>query len=315
MKRQKTGGQPHGILTPYRIILRLALCLLLLMAPVVKAAGTPVNLDQVVISNAKFTRFNGTEITASGVSVTEQLRLNLNWDASSYQNTIKAGDFFEITLPDQMIYPNIPGAWNFELKDDQNKVIANGVLTPKGNNTTGGGKAVITFTKEVEGKFNNKGHFFMIAKFVENTANVGDNISVSVSLGSQTISTPGIKVTPKAVDNISQEIFRKWIGTVPNDPYHITWALRVNTKEDPLTGIVIKDSLSPSETPITIYQDDKSFTLQKILYIFNDNGEAIGTKYAGPVININEDPRLSIDADGRGFTFRLGDAEPATGAD
>lgn len=72
--------------------------------------------------------------------------LTMDWDATSYQNTLKNGDYFVVNLPDEIRLPP-PGdpSLTFPLYDSDNKIIANAVITPNPPENKGG-KIKITYT-------------------------------------------------------------------------------------------------------------------------------------------------------------------------
>lgn len=301
-KHQTAGwtGKGRRVLL-FLLMWALALCM--------SSPALAAELDQVVLSNFVITKPDGTPIPDSGIAEQGEVRFTVDWDASSYNNTIKAGDFFDITLPVEMTYPNNPGYREFELKDmnDPTKVLADGKITP----ASPGGTVRITFRNTVEGQFKVKGNMYIFARIRKMEGYPGDGKTFTLTLGTQTvISGPPIKVTPVVGYDATKEVANKWIGVVEGDPHHIKWTVRINAQEKLMTNVVVKDDLSLSEKALTYLSD--SFTLQKILYIHDENGVVIGTdtpKHSAVALTPNvAGSGLVIDPDLQHFTFTL----PAT---
>ena len=113
----------------------------------------------------------------------ERFKLALKWDATHYKNTLKEGDYFDVTLPDNMVFPTASSATHFPLLDSEGKVVANAVVSP---NPNGGGKVRATFTSYVNGRYNVKGTMFLEANFSQHKLKYGEVNKFKVVVGKTT---------------------------------------------------------------------------------------------------------------------------------
>ena len=66
----------------------------------------------------------------------EKYKIKLSWDASYYENNLKEGDYFTVTLPDQFKFPASHSANNFDiLAPDGVTPVAKAVVSPGPENT------------------------------------------------------------------------------------------------------------------------------------------------------------------------------------
>ena len=72
----------------------------------------------VTVRNFTIEHTNGS--TSNEFNYYERVKLNLDWDASSYGNTLKENDFFIVKLPDNMRFPTNHAATHFDLKVPDN---------------------------------------------------------------------------------------------------------------------------------------------------------------------------------------------------
>ena len=94
--------------------------------------------------NTKITRFeiktsDGRPIPSGGeYNYWSQFRLDMDWDASSYGNQLKQGDYFIVKLPDQFKYPTSGPTVDFPLyAPDGRTVIANAHVNSNGDEVGG----------------------------------------------------------------------------------------------------------------------------------------------------------------------------------
>ncbi|WP_373105539.1 Cna B-type domain-containing protein [Gemella morbillorum] len=157
------------------------------------AQGTEV--DRV---NTKITRFeikNHDGTPAPGYHYWNQYRLDMDWDASSYGNQLKQGDYFIVKLPEQFKFPTDGPTVDFKLyAPDGKTVVANAHVNSNGEQ--GGGTVKVTFTKYVENRENVKGNLYLQAGFAHSKINVGGDNIIDIQIGSVKKST-NIKIGPK----------------------------------------------------------------------------------------------------------------------
>ena len=142
-------------------------------------------------TDVKITNFDilkkGTQTPAGSVGIADEFDIKFKWDASMYKNTLKKGDYFTITLPDEMKFPTNHSATNFNLKDDEGNIVATAAVSPK---ETGGGTIKVTFTDYVNNRYNIKGNLYLRASFVKTKVKEDQENSFTVSIN-------GKKVTKK----------------------------------------------------------------------------------------------------------------------
>ena len=98
------------------------------------------------------------------VFVTDKFYLDMEWDTSSNGANMKKGDYFDITLPNNMKFPSDSSARDFDIYGDDGKtVIAKAHVTPGADDN--GGKVRVTFTDWVNGKQNVKGKIRLASMF------------------------------------------------------------------------------------------------------------------------------------------------------
>lgn len=223
-------------------------------------AGTPKVVD-VAITN--FELQNLSHETPQTLFYSDTFYLAMSWDASSLGATLHEGDYFDITLPDNMRFPSGTTARDFNLLDDNENVIATAHVTPGEANV--GGNLRVTFTDTVENKYDVKGTIYLAARFNQTQITTSENNTFSITVNGdvsgtpQTIETGVVIKGPKELDN---ECLNKWGQSVYNEPTQAEWWVRINHTKATLSNVVITDTLgSTGET----YLED-SFILRLVEY-------------------------------------------------
>ncbi|MBF1294954.1 MAG: Cna B-type domain-containing protein, partial [Parvimonas sp.] len=220
----------------------------------------------------------------------ERFKLALKWDATKYNNTLKEGDYFDVTLPDNMVFPTASSATHFPLRDSEGNVVANAVVSP---NPNGGGKVRATFTSYVNGRYNVKGTMFLEANFSQDKLKYGQVNKFKVVVGK---TTKEINVKIKGPVGKPTEQLGKWAEEIPGKDDQIKWSLRINFSSGNLTNLKIEDKLLSNETII-----DNSFKVYSIHW--NDLGHYKGSKeLTGAIIKLAPDKKS--------FTVDLSNVKP-----
>ncbi|MFT4445761.1 Cna B-type domain-containing protein, partial [Parvimonas sp. G1967] len=192
-----------------------------------------------------------------------KFRLEMEWDASYYEKTLKEGDYFIINLPKQFKFPKEPAsAVDFKLyAPDGHTVIANAHVDSKGE--AGGGTVKVTFTKYVENRENIKGNLFLEATFAHHHINAGQNNQITVSIGGVPFNIT-VPIGPKP--EINNEIFAKWGEKVTGNENQAKWNLRINHKKGHFSNVVIKDELfvDSGNLPPGIHYLKDTFELKEV---------------------------------------------------
>ena len=120
--------------------------------------GVPVN-----VTITKFQILNINKEEVHSIYQSDRFYLAMDWDASAAGTNIHEGDYFDITLPDNMKFPAGTTAQDFDLTDADGNVMAKAHVTPGPGDV--GGTVHVIFTKAAENKYNVKGTMYLAAQF------------------------------------------------------------------------------------------------------------------------------------------------------
>lgn len=143
--------------------------------------------------------------TATELFQSDTFYLAMNWDASKNGSNIHEGDYFDVTLPDNMRFPSSTTASSFDLTDEAGTVIAHATVTPGANDT--GGSVHVVFTNAVENKYNVKGTMYLAAQFDETKISTDQENTFSITVngkvaGHSSAKETGVVITgSKPLDN------------------------------------------------------------------------------------------------------------------
>ena len=276
------------------------------MAPS-RDGGTPKEVPATV-TNLTIQNLSGA--TATEMWVTDQFYLAMDWDASQNGADLHEGDYFDITLPDQMRFPPDSVACDFNLYGpDGTTVIATAHVDPG----TTGGTVRITFTDWVEGKENVKGNIRLAARFDQTQVTVGEENTFQIQVGSEVVP---VTVTVTGPTELQDEILGKWGQGVDGAggvliPDLAEWHVRINHMKATRTNVVITDHLSEGTGNETYIAD--SFLLRRVE--MSPTGGTVSTYETMNLVNgttVTGDKgsfTLNIAADGRSFTLDMGDID------
>jgi hypothetical protein len=118
-----------------------SLAVLLVFALALTANASSVKAeDATELTNIKVTDFNlattDVKTPEDGFYSYNRVQLAIACDASAHGNSLKEGDYFTITLPNNFKCPTTSEACNFDLYAPNGSVMAKAVVSP---NTSGGG--------------------------------------------------------------------------------------------------------------------------------------------------------------------------------
>lgn len=226
------------------------------------------------------------------VYYSDRFYLAMTWDATASGNGLHAGDHFDMTLPDQMMFPSDSGARDFDLYgEDGRTVVARAHVEP---GASGGGTVRVTFTDWVEGRRNVRGSIYLASRF--------DTTKLTLDRPNTLQTTVAGQVFPITVDvagprDIQNEVLAKWGGPDSDSP-QAHWTVRINHQRQNLTAARITDSLSGGDGTETYVPD--SFVLRQV--------EMDARGYVTRVVRtVDLAGRLSIAQDGRSYALELGD--------
>ena len=249
--------------------------------------GVPVN-----VTITKFQILNINKEEVHSIYQSDRFYLAMDWDASAAGTNIHEGDYFDITLPDNMKFPAGTTAQDFDLEDADGNVIAKAHVTPGPGDV--GGTVHVTFTKAAENKYNVKGTMYLAAQFDE-TKIIKDAENIfTITVNSQAFSGSVIVGGSKPLQD---EPLAKWGKPVPGHEDQAEWNVRINHKKANLPNAVISDSLSGGSGDERYIAD--SFKLLEVE--FNEYGGIVQE-----IQTVDLTDKLQIAPDGRSFTINLG---------
>ena len=253
--------------------------------------GEPKVVD---VSITNFEIQNLAHQTADSVYYNDTFYLAMDWDASGHGATLQEGDYFDVTLPENMSFPSGTTARDFNLTDEDGNIIATAHVTPGEGDV--GGTVHVTFTDAAEGRYNVKGTMYLAARFDRTQITIGETNTFSISINGEVTSPPieteVIVVGPK---ELQDEYLAKWGQSVTNEPNMAEWYVRINHIKATLSNVILTDSLNnPEETYIP-----DSFVLSLVEF------DSYGNVMSSQVVDISD--KITLSEDLKSFTLNLGD--------
>lgn len=244
------------------------------------------------VTNFTIQNLNGQ--TVNKVFWTDNFYLAMDWDASTNGADLHEGDYFDITLPDEMVFPSDSASVDFNIYgDDGTTVIAKTHVTPGADNK--GGTVRVTFTDWVEGKENVKGNIRLSAKFDREQVTTDEENTFQISVNGQVVP---VTVTVTGPKPLNPEILLKWGQSTSVSKEQAEWWVRINHQKSNLSNAVISDHLSQGTGSETYIAD--SFRLTRVEM---DSYGNVSTAYE----TVDLTDKLSIASDKKSFTLTLGD--------
>ncbi len=230
---------------------------------------------------------------ANKVYWTDKFYLAMDWDAGTNGVDLHEGDYFDITLPDEMVFPSDSASVDFNIyADDGTTVVATAHVTPGTDNK--GGTVRVTFTDWVEGKENVHGNIRLAAQFDRTQVKTGEDNTFQISVSGRVVP---VTVNITGPTELKPEIIGKW-GQSASDKNQAEWYVRINHQKATLSNVVVSDHLSEGADTETYVAD--SFVLTRVeMDAYGD----VKTVYE----TVDLTGKLSIAPDGRSFTLNLGD--------
>ena len=229
---------------------RTSILLFVIMAFGLLAGGAATVFAEAKPVNVKITKFeiqNLDHTTATEIYYTDRFLLMMNWDATHLGTDLHEGDYFDVTLPNNMKFPSDTTARDFDLKDTDGTVVAKAHVTPGPEDK--GGKIHVTFTNAVENKYNVKGTMYLGAKFVRNEVNLNAENTFNVTVNSEVSGqshTINDGVIIKGPKELKDEYLSKWGGSNENNANQAVWHVRINHTKADLNNVVITDTMGNS---------------------------------------------------------------------
>lgn len=266
----------------------------------VNQRGEPKNLISVEISSITLTDVDGTTVTGE-YGYWNTYRFNMKFDATRYGKTLKAGDYFEVTLPKEFKFLKEGAENDIELKTPEDEVCAKAHITP---NELGGGTLRVTFTNYVEEKPDITCKFYTDVTFAHKHIDKnGGNYTITASVkGGNSEKSVNIKVKPKP--GIVNEYFTKWGHTMIGSD--VQWRFRINHNKGHYSNLVISDELfvNSGNLPSKIKYIPETFLLQEVEYDeYGGTGGKVNKQYSYDDMK----KHITFSDDNRKFEFRFKD--------
>ena len=245
----------------------------------------------VALSNVKVTNEKGAPTDT--VLWWETFHVSLDWDASQYKDGLKAGDYFDITLPDVLTLRNDHSVRNFDLLAEDGTVVARAVVTtPHGN----GGTIRVTFTDYVENRTEVKGTLHIMTQLTRGITQLDGDNKLDFTTGGSA-ADGGVHVVGPV--DLQDEVVKKWAFNT--DGQTVTWRVRLNHAKQSHVNVKISDQLTTDNGNLDgIHYIAGSFVLYEVTY--DSKGDEISRVTPGK--DINSDVILS--QDGASFEYPMG---------
>ena len=268
-----------------------------------KAGGGAAEKTSITVAEFEFQRES--EGTQTTIKLDQWYRMKLAWDASAYGNTLQAGDYFVVTLPDELRYATNAAATRFDILAPDGSVVAKAVVDP--NDGAGGGTVTVTFTGYVKNRYNIKGTMFLNAQAVTERVRVNSSNPIRITVG-RTTETTDVYVgagTPARPVHPNQ-VLTKWASTGGSTEEAVLWAARINFAKETLEDVVITDMLHTEDGNLDgLRYDPERFCLYE--REFDAYGHTVRTVQTWDSAALGD--RLQFNADHTGFTLAMGDID------
>ncbi len=199
----------------------------------------------------------------------------MEWDATSYKNGLKSGDYFIAKLPTQLNFLPPGSPETVEIKDQSGNTVAEGKIFELKGEKRFAVKA--TFTDKVEGISIVKGEFHADVKFAyRNIDPHGEKPSIlEVKIGNNFISR---KIWIGNKPYAQEKHFEKWGSAVTGNPLQVQWTIRLNHKKNKYVDWKLEDIILPyHDTTLANSQYiPDSFIIKEVE--LNEWGEVTGVK-------------------------------------
>lgn len=271
-----------------RYVIVLAIILIFALIPVGVFADENKALD-VQLTKLELQNDKGETITET--SIGSSFKLSANY---TINNTIHTGDYFDMTVPEQIDLSSAFTDYNFTLNDSEGEASAHAVVKPS---ETGGGIIHIVFNEKMNGKANLQGNLFFYAKGNEKAVKLGEATPIRVVLNNNNKNSynvsPPVKFTPnKPVSET--EVIGKWANPSKSKD-RADWRIRINKSEQNMNNVVITDKIKSGNGAYL-----PEFELQKVTFAPDGNITNYGEK-------IDVSNKVKYNEDKTSFTLELGE--------
>ncbi len=272
-------------------------------APGGRAGGGEVSeRTQIAITEFEMQSESGTPQTTLKQST--WYKMKLTWDASAYEDTLQEGDYFLVTLPDEMRYPTTHSATHFDIFSPEGDVVAKAVVNSNGD--SGGGTVTVTFTDYVVGRYHVKGTMYLNAVVVTEKVKLNDSNEISITVGASTATIPVNVEAATATPLHPEETLSKWYSRSSSTDEYVQWTARINVAKRTLRNAVLTDTLTANsgESGTYRYIPDRFILCERV---FDEYGNVLSTPQRWDSDQLGD--RLQFNEDYTSFTLDMGDIE------
>ncbi|BDD43488.1 Cna B-type domain-containing protein [Streptococcus ruminantium] len=277
-----------GLKSRFKTIVMLFCLLFQVFAPASTALAeeAPKEVETTITSLKVLRTHNGEE--TDNVFYNGRFYLALDWDASGHGAELRKGDYFEVTLPDAMRFPENSAAVDFPLHAPDGSVVANAHVTP---NPDGGGKVRATFTDYVQNKYNVKGSMQLAANFVNSKVRRNEENTFSITVSGKVHT---IKVRPNGPTDLKNEKLNKWSKEIGGN--RVQWEGRINHEKGSFPDDTVFSDTLALNSPEKFIKD--TFRLQRVEF------DSVGNPIK--VLETISSDKISFSNDDRTVTVKLG---------
>ena len=248
------------------------------------------------VNITKFTITNGEGKELNKISRWSRFKLNLDWNAEKYKNTLKKGDYFEVKLPDTFRFIEDSSAVDFPIYGTDGKTVyGKGKIAVK---KEGGGVLRVTLNEKVENLYNVKGKISMESSFNQDKIKIGQDNLLEIEMNGKKLNK---KIHIEKPGLVPDEILEKWPNRVNENANEVAWTVRFNVKGKNFKNVVFEDKLTVSNGKSSgLHYIKDSFELERVkLDKYGNATESISKEKIGNKVQISET--------GTKFRFELGD--------
>ncbi|BDD38295.1 Cna B-type domain-containing protein [Streptococcus ruminantium] len=277
-----------GLKSRFKTIVMLFCLLFQVFAPASTALAeeAPKEVETTITSLKVLRTPNGEE--TDNVFYNGRFYLALDWDASGHGAELRKGDYFEVTLPDAMRFPENSAAVDFPLHAPDGSVVANAHVTP---NPDGGGKVRATFTDYVQNKYNVKGSMQLAANFVNSKVRRNEENTFSITVSGKVHT---IKVRPNGPTDLKNEKLNKWSKEIGGN--RVQWEGRINHEKGSFPDDTVFSDTLALNSPEKFIKE--TFRLQRVEF------DSVGNPIK--VLETISSDKISFSNDDRTVTVNLG---------
>ena len=210
--------------------------------------------------------------------------LVIDWEVSDSSQILYSGDYFDITLPDTLLFPASYTDYEFDITDSDGSVVGTAYVTPGEGNV--GGTVRVVFNSNIDGKYSVAGSLNIQA--IANTTTIGDDSKIDITV-STTSSSESTDLTVDVTTLDDDELLGKW--GVRSDTYsgQVYWYVRINYAQGNLVNATISDSLTGGDGTEQYITD--SFTLRRVSFTNTGTVTTLETIDLTDILTFSDDLR------------------------